>query len=565
MLEIGYLVDGKYKVLNKIGQGGMSVVYLAMNEKANKQWAIKEVRKDGVKDFETVKQGLIVETNLLKKLNHPNLPSIVDVIDEEDTFLIVMDYIQGNPLSKALEEYGAQPQDLVIEWAKQLCEVLGYLHSRKPPIIYRDMKPANIMLKPDGTITLIDFGIAREYKEKKIADTTCLGTIGYAAPEQFGDQGQTDPRTDIYCLGATLYHLVTGHNPSEPPYEMVPIRQINPSLSSGLEKIIFKCTQRNPEDRYQSCAELMYALNHYDEIDDKYRSQQTLRFGIFATTFLFSILFLLISIFGYRAAENKKFENYDIKLALARDGQNTQKESIDYYLEAIEIEQSDTRAYLELLELFLADEAENGSFSREEAKVITQLQAGIDTTLTQEKGETIYPLLQLKAENRKGYAEVCYEIGMAYWYDYEIELDRYNFAQEWFRECVEEYPIAQIYCDIGEIQLQINKYTRQKRTEKIYEAYQDLWVKMEELKAESSKMEDSDVKYMVWTEIVGMVSSKAGYFAVNITPDKLRAAMEEIQTEANELRASTKYDDIKRMLDDLLQQIEDAKLRIESI
>ena len=114
MLEIGSLVDGKYKILNEVGRGGMSVVYLAMNEKANKQWAIKEVRKDGIRDFEVVKQGLIVETDMLKKLRHPSLPSIIDVIEDEDTFLIVMDYIEGNPLSSALEEFGAQPQELVI-------------------------------------------------------------------------------------------------------------------------------------------------------------------------------------------------------------------------------------------------------------------------------------------------------------------------------------------------------------------------------------------------------------------------------------------------------------------
>ena len=274
MLEIGSIVDGKYKILNKIGQGGMSIVYLAMNERANKQWAIKEVRKDGVKDFEVVKQGLIVEIDMLKRLSHPNLPSIIDVIDQKDNFLIVMDYIQGNSLKDRLDEFGAQPQELVIEWAKQLSDVLGYLHTRKPAIIYRDMKPSNIMLKPDGKLTLIDFGTAREYKEKNLADTTCLGTIGYAAPEQFGGKGQTDGRTDIYCLGATLYHLVTGMNPSEPPYEIKPIREINPSLSSGLEKIILKCTQRNPEDRYQNCAELTYALEHYDEIDDIYRNRQ---------------------------------------------------------------------------------------------------------------------------------------------------------------------------------------------------------------------------------------------------------------------------------------------------
>ena len=178
MLQIGSIIDGKYKILNKIGQGGMSVVYLAVNERANKQWAIKEVRKDGVQNFEVVKQGLIAETDLLKKLNHPNLPSIIDVIDGDGTFLIVMDYIEGKSLNSILQEQGAQKQEDVVEWAKQLCDVLGYLHSRKPPIIYRDMKPANVMLKPDGRVMLIDFGIAREFKENRVADTVCLGNPG---------------------------------------------------------------------------------------------------------------------------------------------------------------------------------------------------------------------------------------------------------------------------------------------------------------------------------------------------------------------------------------------------
>ena len=152
MLQIGSLVDGKYKILSEIGHGGMSVVYMAINEKANKTWAVKEVRKDAKMDFNTVRQGLMAEIETLKKLKHPNLPSIVDVIEDQDSFIIVMDYIEGRSLDKIIEENGAQPESFVVEWAKQLCDVFGYLHSRTPPIIYRDMKPANVMLKPDGNI-----------------------------------------------------------------------------------------------------------------------------------------------------------------------------------------------------------------------------------------------------------------------------------------------------------------------------------------------------------------------------------------------------------------------------
>lgn len=301
MLEVGSLVDGKYRILRVVGKGGMSVVYQAVNEKANKIWAIKEVRKDGVQNYEVVKQNLIVETELLKRFNHPNLPSIIDVIDGDGSFLIVMDYIEGNSLNKALETSGAQSQEDVIEWSKQLCDVLGYLHSRKPPIIYRDMKPANVMLKPDGNISLIDFGTAREFKSSSVEDTTCLGTQGYAAPEQYGGHGQTDARTDIYCLGATMYHLVTGHNPSTPPYEMYPIRQWNPMLSSGLEEIIIKCTQRNPNDRYQSCAELLYALDHYQDLDIENKKVQNFKWNTFIASVILTLA-MLVGTFGFSIA-----------------------------------------------------------------------------------------------------------------------------------------------------------------------------------------------------------------------------------------------------------------------
>lgn len=362
MLQIGDLVDGKYKILNKIGQGGMSIVWLAMNEKANKQWAVKEVRREGVRDFEVVRQGLLVETELLKELNHPHLPSIVDVIEEEDTLLIVMDYIQGNTLDTMLKEYGAQPQEDVIEWGKQLCDVLGYLHTRKPPIIYRDMKPSNVMRKPDGNITLIDFGIARKYKEYNQADTTCLGTRGYAAPEQFAgeQQRQSDARTDIYNLGATLYHLVTGHNPSEPPYEIRPIRSWNPALSDGLEKIIAKCTQQDPQDRYQSCGELRYALEHHQELDDWYRRKLKKRLLVFfASVFLF-LCGTVSGFVGLDGVNRQTVESYNSYLAQASSeiaasmmDEEKMQSVIQIYLKAIDLEPERPEAYDQLLDYYL--------------------------------------------------------------------------------------------------------------------------------------------------------------------------------------------------------------------
>lgn len=444
MLEIGSLVDGKYKILSEIGHGGMSVVYMAINEKANKTWAIKEVRKDGVLDFEAVKQGLIVETDMLKKLKHSHLPSIVDVIEDDHVFLIVMDYIEGKSLSSTLEEYGAQQQESVIEWAKQICDVLGYLHSRTPAIIYRDMKPANVMLKPDGNITLIDFGTAREFKERNLADTTCLGTVGYAAPEQFGGMGQTDARTDIYCLGATLYHLITGCNPSEPPYEMKPIREINPALSSGLEKIILKCTQRNPDDRYQSAAELMYALEHFEEIDDKYKKKQMRKLASFFVMLFLAFGFAVTGLGMRFTAKQKATDTYSNRLDEAKKTSDYDTK-VKIYEECISIpnKEGDESAYLELIQAYKDNDA---VFTVEEANQLERLIKGNRDALE---------------HNMKGYIDICFETGKLFWYYYDYgdgnQLTRAKSALEWFQIVItnasddyENLGMAKVYAGIGE-------------------------------------------------------------------------------------------------------------------
>lgn len=293
MASIGNIIDGKYEILKEIGRGGMSVVYLAMDKRLNKQWAIKQIRKKG-KDIndEIVVNSLVAEANMMKRLDHPALPRIVDIIDTGDTIYIVMDYIEGESLDKVLFEYGAQPEELVLDWAKQLCDALSYLHAQKPPIIYRDMKPANVMLKPEGNLKIIDFGIAREYKEDVLADTTILGTNGFAAPEQYGAR-QTDGRTDIYGLGMTMHNLLTGIDPRPKDYVYAPVRQWNPQLSEGIEIIIDKCTAPAMENRYQNANELMYDLEHPDLITQGYKRTQKRRFTGFAVAAALSIILFL--------------------------------------------------------------------------------------------------------------------------------------------------------------------------------------------------------------------------------------------------------------------------------
>ena len=418
MLEIGSVIGGKYRILAEIGHGGMSTVYLALNEKANKQWAVKEVRTDGgnTKDHDVISQNLIAETSILRELRHPHLPSIIDIIQEDGKYLILMDYIEGKTLAKKLDKEGAQKEEDVVKWSMQICDVLGYLHSQNPKIIYRDTKPSNIMLKPNGDVVLIDFGTARVYKEASFGDTTYLGTRGYAAPEQFGGRGQTDERTDIYNLGATMYHLVTGHNPGKPPYEMYPIRKWDSSLSSGLEYIIQKCTRPNPDERYQNCAELMYALENYKELDEDVIRKNKRQLGIFLSTLICSIVCFAGSGAISHAANVMTNETYASYIRNAQSAANDDKP--DRYKEAIHVDATQEQAYNELLEHFLKDD----NYSKKDADKM------LEVLMTPNGDRTNEDVLKT---NRSAYDDLAYKLGLAYFYYYERTGNK-TMAKPWF-------------------------------------------------------------------------------------------------------------------------------------
>jgi len=282
------LFYGRYRILGILGQGGMSTVYLAENVKLGTLWAIKEINKASNSMVD-----LLVEPNMLKKLKHPALPRIFDIFEDDRSIYIIEDYIEGTPLDKKLIRCGKIPEEIVVMWAKEICDVLLYLHSIRPnPIIYRDMKPSNIILTKEGKIKLIDFGIAREYKIESANDTAYIGTRGYAAPEQYG-AAQTDVRTDIYGLGVTLYHILTGKSPKEPPFEIRPIREFDEGLSVGMEYIIEKCTKPNPSQRYQSVEELMEALESLNKFDAQHGKKYRIR------KLKAAIMMLLFSMFSY--------------------------------------------------------------------------------------------------------------------------------------------------------------------------------------------------------------------------------------------------------------------------
>lgn len=273
-LENESLYRGRYRVLRKIGQGGSSRVYMGFDNETGKTVTIK-LPREYVLSRRDLEEAAAFETALLSGLDHAAIPKVVEVYEDA----IVLEHVPGNSLEKVLKKNGALPEKEAVRIGRELLEVLGYLHGRKNPVIYRDLKPANIIVRPDGHISLIDFGAAREYSPSDEADTLNLGTCGFAAPEQYGNLGQTDVRTDIYCFGRTMLQMLTAGAGS-----------VRTPVSPELMAVIEKCTRADRSDRFDSCREIDKALCRYPRAVTKRKVLASLKAAVVA-----AILALMIT------------------------------------------------------------------------------------------------------------------------------------------------------------------------------------------------------------------------------------------------------------------------------
>ena len=291
-LPIGTVLDGKFKIVQVLGEGGMGTVYkVELVGRPGYYRAVKELlinlntsaeeRRSAIERFDK-------EIDLLFSLKHPHIPSFLLSFQERGNYYFVMEFVPGQSLDKMLEKNkGPLNEEDVIKWMMQVCEALSYIHSFNPPIILRDLKPGNVMVTPSGDVQLIDFGIARRFDPNKRTNTENLGTISYASPEHLGSLTspgqrrspqnpgklvQTDARSDIYSLGATMYHLLTNYEPD--PIQTPAtgsIRVKNPRLRivrvgntvvCPVEQVIIKAMQQNPDQRFQNAEAMRTALQH---------------------------------------------------------------------------------------------------------------------------------------------------------------------------------------------------------------------------------------------------------------------------------------------------------------
>lgn len=453
-------VAGRYRLLDVVGRGGMSLVWVAADLTLNKLWAVKQIRAEAAYDAR-IRESFLTEAELMKRFDHPGIPRIVDLVHEESRLYVVMDYVEGRTLRDILRDEGPRPPERVVDWGLQLCDVIGYLHGRAPAVVYRDVKPGNIMLTPEGRIRLVDFGIAMVTAggdgaggvDDGAGCARGVGTPGFSAPEQFDAPADVDERADIYGIGATMYALLSGRHPGRG-------RQAFPrSCPPRLRETIRRCMSRDPSHRYASCADLAYALGHVDD-DDGRRKTLVRRRRLFRSVAAFSALSLGASPCCAAMADRTRERDWGRWMASAERSIDI-AEAQNCYLRAIALRPDRVEPYEGLIRLAKTD------------GVLDSVEEAMLALYVIENGEAL--------RSNESWPRLCYDIGILYWHYYDsvagdsaaedgaggvwdgsagsaaggIRHDAIAAAAPWMREAAgyasfPDAPCARVYADIAD-------------------------------------------------------------------------------------------------------------------
>lgn len=453
-LPNGSVVLEKYEIKELLHSQGMSNVYIVSDLALQKQWVLKEIQRSaaGIESIEF--DAILREATILSRLNNPGVPRITEINEHGDSVFIVMDYVQGVSIQTLLKKEGTIPEDRAASWMVQVAQILGYLHNLPLPIFYRDLKPANIMVQDTGHVRLLDFGISEIISPANQVIVQPLGTRGYAPPEQKVVGGAYDLRSDIYSFGVTLFYMLTGVAPlvwrKEDPKAPFDIRSVNPHLSLGLQKIVLRCTQENPQNRYQTIEEVQYDLQHYQELDGKFQAH--LKRKIWGVRGIAALGVLSIAASGllFWVGEEEGKEQYATSVASA-----TQTGRFEDYIEAISLRPTELTPYPAMIDSLKS----LGTFTPEqEAELLSVVNPNL-----------------LALQEKDGWGDVAFSIGKLYWFFYDGPEDGRVLSVKWFEDALagdtENSDEAATFYQMGTFQRDISSSIREGSDAGMYAEY----------------------------------------------------------------------------------------------
>lgn len=400
MLRRGDVLENRYRIDDLIDEGGMSKVWRATDLYINATWAVKEIDKHK-KEFKDImdEYGRIPEFDFMKKINHPAFPRIVHTIDEPGFLYIIMDYIEGENLLKILDLYGKPKEEDVAAWMIEACDAIDYLHQQG--IIHRDIKPSNMMVDKQGNLKIIDMGSAC-YKGE---GDKPLGTYGYASPEHY--KCTVDEKSDVYTVGMTMYHLLTGIDPTEERFKKKRLRDIDRNISSGLCKIVDRAANDDPGERYASCKILADTLYSYKKLEDEYIYGLKRKLKKRLLAILAGIIGITISIAVIIIGISEEQRTY---AGLMASETGDKEKRIDELEEASILRPKEPAPYIEMIRLY----AEDGLFTEEELAALTRVYQGHKEKLIKDE---------------MAFSSVNYEIGEGILTYYTGKTDNSNRAK----------------------------------------------------------------------------------------------------------------------------------------
>ena len=525
-MQVGDTVlGGKYEVIKIIHTSGMANVYMVEDENLNKQWCLKEIIKSEAGRNEIEYRSLIKEANIMKSLSHSSIPRIVSIDTEGDSIFIVMDFVDGISVKDWLVRRESVEQTVAVAWMKQVCNVLLYLHTRKNPIFYRDMKPDNIMVQSDGNIKLLDFGISEIITKDNMVIKEALGTRGFAAPEQKVKGSPYDLRSDIFGVGRTMYYMLTGLNPSViGEKNLRGIREVNPSVSIGLERVVNKCMEEDVNKRYQSIEEVLYDIQNYNKLDYSYRKKIRRKVDTVLFLLVGSIFVTCMSVVPFMIQKSRASDEYNTLVEVAM-----QSGRVEDFKRAIEKNPVGVRPYLGYIDEIKSD----GVFDKNEEKDILNY---INPVLSDVKKERDYP-------------ELAYEMGKLYWFYYDSDVDtNMTLSVKWFEDAknggynVDE---STIMYDLGQFKKNISMSIAESSDSGMYKEYWD------ELMKAKSYNSGEIVELQINTAIINTISSNAYRLRKDgVSLDELKSEVERIgdylkENSPSEGKATKLYDTLE--------------------